>query len=527
MTINPYLQRILMKTLRFVCGFALLGIAAAFTLKPSALDTVSVEGGQVAGTLTADGSIHVFKGIPFAAPPVGERRWKVPQPVQPWSGVRQCDAFGPSPVQGKPSPFGPWSAEFLIPKEPISEDCLYLNVWSGAKAASERRPVLVWIYGGGFGSGGSGCAIYDGEATAKKGIVFVSINYRVGPFGFFAHPELTKESGHNASGNYGLMDQVAALQWVKKNIAAFGGDPNNVTVAGQSAGSMSVNCLVATPLAKNLFKKAIAESGASFANPYPSLQQAEEMGVKMAQSLGATSLADLRAKPADEILKKAQGRGPIIDGYVLPASIAAIFAEHKENNVALLTGWNEDEGMSMGKPKTAEEYRKQIQQQYGANAENILKYYPAETDADAARSQVRISRDMTFGAQNYTWANIASSAGKPVYVYRFTRKLPATGEYAHYGAFHTGEVAYAYDNLRFIDRQLRPLEPADDALAHTISTYWANFIKTGNPNGKGLPQWPAYSVTDKKIMMLGVPAGAEPLPDGPALDALFSAIRKK
>ncbi|WP_040761579.1 carboxylesterase/lipase family protein [Spirosoma panaciterrae] len=515
-----------MKPVLSLAFLTLFGIAA-FTSNHKEFDTVKVEGGQISGTLNKDGDVHIFRGIPFAAPPVGDLRWKAPQPVKPWSGVRQCNAFGASPMQGTPNPFGPWSAEFLIPKEPISEDCLYLNVWSGANSSSEKRPVLVWIYGGGFNSGGAGCAIYDGEATAKKGIIFVSANYRVGPFGFFAHPELTKESPHHASGNYGLMDQVAALQWVRKNIAQFGGDPNNVTIAGQSAGSMSVNCMVATPLAKGLFTKAIAESGASFATPHPTLQQGEEAGLKMAQALGASSLAELRAKPADEILKKAQGRGPIIDGYVLPASIPAIFAAGKENNVALLTGWNEDEGMSFGPPKHAEAYRKQIEQQYGDKAEQFLKYYPGGTDAEAASSQMKISRDMIFGAQNYTWANIASKQGKPVYVYRFTRKIPATGEYARYGAFHTGEVAYMYDNLNFIDHKLRPLEPIDGELSWYMSGSITNFIKTGDPNGKGLPHWPAYSAKDKQIMVFGDKTAAAQLPDEAALDFLFSIISKR
>ena len=490
-------------------------------------DAVRINGGVISGTSNPNGDVHIFRGVPFAAPPVGDLRWKAPQPVKAWTGVRKCDAFGPSPVQGTPNPFGPWSAEYLIPKNPISEDCLYLNVWSGAKSAREKRPVLVWIYGGGFNSGGSAVPIYDGEATAKKGVIFVSINYRVGPFGFFAHPELTKESAHHASGNYGLMDQIAALQWVKQNITQFGGDPTNVTIAGQSAGSMSVNCLVASPVAKGLFTKAIAESGASFANPYTSLQQAEEIGLKMAQSLGATSLAELRAKPAEDILKKAQGRGPIVDGYVLPQSISDIFAAGQENDVVLLTGWNEDEGMAFGQPKNAEAYRKQIQEQYGANAETLLRYYPASTDAEAAASQMKMSRDLTFGAQNYTWAMIQANHNKKVYVYRFTRKLPATGEYTRYGAFHTGEVAYAYDNLKFIDHQLRPLDSVDAQLASEMASYWANFIKTGNPNGKGLPQWPALSPKDKRVMDLGDKTGAKPLPDAAALDFIFTAMRKR
>lgn len=418
-----------------------------------------------------------------------------------------------------------WSAEFLIPKEPISEDCLYLNVWTGAKSSGEKQPVLVWIYGGGFNSGGSAVSIYDGEATAKKGVVFVSINYRVGPFGFFAHPELTSESGRNASGNYGLMDQLAALQWVQKNIAAFGGDPTNVTIAGQSAGSMSVNCLVASPLAKNLFKKAIAESGASFTTPHPTRQQAEESGLKAMQALGASSLAELRAKPADEILKKGQGiRGPIIDGYVLPESIASIFAARKQNDVALLTGWNENEGLMNGPIKNADAYKKQVQERYGPDAQTFLTFYPANSDAEAAASQLNVSRDMIFGVQNYAWATSQSKQGKQVFVYRFTRNVPATGEYVKYGAFHTGEVAYAYDNLAFIDR---PWEPVDHELARIMSAYWVNFIKSGNPNGKGLPNWPAYATATKPIMRLGSSVQSATLPDGAALDFLFTSMNKR
>ncbi|GAB3508103.1 carboxylesterase family protein [Spirosoma knui] len=522
-----------MKKASLSISLAAIGLVGFMAFAPltAELDTVNVTGGLVSGVVNKDGDVRSFKGIPFAAPPVGDLRWKAPQPVKPWSGVRACDQYGASPMQNSPNPFGPWSAEFLIPKEPISEDCLYLNVWTGsrltgAKSAKQRLPVLVWIYGGGFNSGGTGCAIYDGEATAKKGVIFVSANYRVGPFGFLSHPELTKESGHNASGNYGLLDQIAALQWVKQNIAQFGGDPNNVTIAGQSAGSMSVNALVASPLAKNLFNKAIAESGAGFSRRYASLQQAEEIGLKAMQTLGAASLAELRSKPADEILKKVQGRGPVIDGYVLPQPIADIFAAGKQNDVTLLTGWNQDEGMAFGKPKSADEFRKQLEQQYGADAQQLLQYYPASTDAEAAQSQNYLSRDMTFGAQNYTWANVASKQSKPVYVYRFTRKLPATGQYATYGAFHTGEVAYAYDNLKFIDHTLRPLDPTDTKLAHQISTYWANFIKTGNPNGNSLVKWPAYSTKDKQVMVLGDKVQAQPLVDAPSLDLLVSILSK-
>lgn len=490
----------------------------AFTVIPDASAPVQVTGGRVSGTLNKTGDIRIYRGIPFAAPPVGELRWKAPQPVKPWSGVRKCDAFGPSPMQGVPAPFSMWSEEFLIPKEPISEDCLYLNVWTGAKSSTAKQPVVVWIYGGGFASGGSAVPIYDGEATAKKGVVFVSINYRVGPFGFFAHPELTKESGHDASGNYGLMDQIAALQWVKQNIAAFGGDPDNVTIAGQSAGSMSVNCLVASPLGKGLFNKAIAESGASYGRNYPSRKEAEENGLNVMKSLGASSLAELRSKSANEILKNGQAlRGPIIDGYVLPKKISAILGAQQHNRVALLTGWNEDEGLLTGPIKNAADFRQQAEQQYGNHAAEFLTLYPASTDAEANQSQLKLARDQMFGMPTYIWASVQSEQSQPTYVYRFTRKVPATGEYVKYGAFHTGEVAYAYDNLKFINR---PWETVDRELASTMSTYWVNFIKTGNPNGSSLPKWPLYTLKKKEIMVFGKTLQAAFLADSAALNML-------
>jgi para-nitrobenzyl esterase len=492
-------------------------------------DTVSVAGGKISGTTNAAGDIHIFKGIPFAAAPVGDFRWRAPQPVQPWTGIKKCDAFGASPIQNSPVPFGPWSVEYLIPKEPISEDCLYLNVWTGAGSPKEKKPVLVWIYGGGFTSGGAGVPVYDGEAMAKKGIVFVSVNYRVGVFGFFAHPDLTKESGHHASGNYGLMDQIAGIQWVKKNISAFGGDPENMTIAGQSVGSMSVNCLVASPLCKGMFKRAIAESGASFLTgpegKTKNLKEAESDGVQFARSLQTNSIAELRKIPADELLKTPfAGRGPIIDGYLLPQSIAGIFAANKQNDVGLLTGWNEDDGVVFGKLKNADEMKAGAAQLYGADASRFLQLYPANNDAEAASSQADVSRDMIFGMQNYTWANLQADKSRyQVWLYRFTRRLPATGEYTIYGAFHTGEVAYAYDNLHFVTRC--PWEPADYTLAKTMSSYWANFAATGNPNRKDLPEWPAYNTKNFPTMMLGAEIKAESLPGREGLDFLIGHTR--
>ncbi len=518
-----------MKRRAFPFGYLLLvAVLNSFQFAAQASDTLRVEGGKISGTTSSDGRVSIYKGIPFAAPPVGDLRWKAPQPLKKWSGVLACEKFGPSPVQNEPAPFSMWSAEFLIPKTPIGEDCLYLNVWTDKQGkTTTKKPVVVWIYGGGFVSGGAGCAIYDGEATAKKGVVFVSINYRVGAFGFFAHPELTKESGKNASGNYGLMDQIAALKWVKKNIAQFGGDPDNVTIAGQSAGSMSVSCLVVSPQAKGLFHKAIAESGAGFGRAYPSLKQAEEGGSKSGQKLNATSLAALRKLPAEQILKSVfEFRGPIIDGFVLPEPISAIYAAGKQNPVTLLTGWNQNEN-AVEKPKTAAEFQSAYNQKLGPAAQTFFQLYPAETDEQAAHSQNELARDGSFGMQNYSWALAQSRQNKGAYLYRFTRKLPATGVYAHYGAFHTAEVAYAYDNLRFIDRALRPLDSTDDQIANVMSAYWVNFVKTGNPNGTGLPQWPAFNPNAPQMILLGNEIKAGPLTEQPALEFQIEQAAKR
>src|SRR3569833_50993 len=333
-------------------------------------EVINVDGGSISGVKNNAGDITSFKGVPFAAPPVGNLRWKAPQPVKAWTGVKKCNAFGASPMQGKPVPFGVYTKEFLIHDEPISEDCLYLNVWTKTVNAA-KKPVFVWIYGGGFVSGGAGVPIYDGEAMAKKGIVFVSINYRVGVFGFLAHPELTKESPEKASGNYALLDQIAALKWVKRNNPKLSGDPGNVTIAGQSAGSMSVNALVASPVAKGLFNKAIAESGSLMvANPAiksKTLHDAEEQGLKLASTLHTGSIADLRKIPAADLQKAPGGYSPIVDGYVLPQSIAQIFAENKENHVPLLIGWNADEGFT-GAILKKDAFIKMAHDKYGKDA---------------------------------------------------------------------------------------------------------------------------------------------------------------
>ena len=518
-----------MKSVKLIA--ACLTVATAlysFTLLPVAESddstVVKIETGLISGV--KNNEVVAYKGIPFALPPVNELRWRAPQPAKPWMGIRRCETFGPDPYQPAPKAISMWSEEFFIPATSTrSEDCLYLNVWTPAKSPKEKRPVVVWIYGGGFNSGGCDDPIYDGAATARKGVIFVSANYRVGLFGSFAHPDLTKESGYGASGNYGLLDQIAALKWVQKNIAAFGGDPDNVTIDGQSAGSMSVNCLMASPLAKNLFEKAIAESGAymvSATRGMRTLQEAEAQGVKSAQTLKATSIADLRNMPAEDIQKQLRGNfSPIVDGYVLPEPIPAIFAAGKQNKVTLLTGWNENEGMLSGSLRNAADFKKQSDDVYGANANDFYKYYPAGNEEEATASQYKLSKDIMFGIQNYTLANVESSSGAKVYMYRFTHKVPGTGIYEKLGAFHSGELVYSFNNLQYLHR---PWQPVDQELANTMSSYWVNFIASGNPNGKDLAHWPVYSVNENRIMILGDKPVSKDLPDKAALDLILTKM---
>ena len=487
---------------------------------------IKIDGGMISGVKSAAGDVVSFKGIPFAAPPVGQLRWKVPQPVEHWAGVKKCDVFGPSPMQAKPVPFGVYTKEFLIPEQPISEDCLYLNIWA-KNNTTPKKPVFVWIYGGGFTSGGTAVPIYDGEAMAKKGIIFVSINYRVGVFGFLTHPELTKESPDKASGNYALLDQIAALKWIKKNIANFGGDPGNVTIAGQSAGSMSVNCLVASPVAKGLFNKAIAESGSMMvSNPMLkslTLKDAEQQGVKLAAAVHANTMDELRKVPAADLIKVPGGYSPIVDGYVLPEPVAQIFAEGKENNVPLLTGWNADEGFVFNFNKK-DEFTKEAKEKYGKDAAEFLRYFPANTDEEAAHSQTKLSRDMIFAISGYKWAGWQSQKGKaPVYVYYFQHKLPATPDFEKYGAFHTGEVAYVMNNLKFLNR---PWKQADHLLANQMSAYWINFISNGNPNGKNLPAWSKYNKQQSPVMVFDDRAAQKGLPDKKELAFMLSKAEK-
>lgn len=490
----------MIKRFSFVFLLAVLFFACAKKENQSKLsiDLVSVEGGQISGKMDSSGQVKIFKGIPFAAAPLGDLRWKAPQPVQPWEGIRVCTENPPAPMQNPPVPFFAWSAEFLIPSEPISEDCLYLNIWTAAEKTDEKRPVMVWIYGGGFGSGGSTVPLYDGEELAKKGIVVVNINYRVGMLGFLAHPDLSAESPDQTSGNYGILDQIAALEWVKKNIKAFGGDPDNVTIAGQSAGAFSVNALVVSPKAKGLFHKAIAQSGGIFTRNnglVSGLKGAEERGKQLTDTLGI-SLVDLRKISADSLLKFSGRFGPVFDGKVLPGAKQA-FEEGRFSDVPLLTGWNADDRVSGNPPINPAEFIANAKKQYGGRAGEYLQLFPAKNDLELQETLKTIAV-LGFGFQNYTWASLQTEKGQQdAYLYYFTRVPP--GE-PNYGAFHSAEFSYALHTLRNWNK---PFEKADYELEKTMSDYWVNFVKTGNPNGEGLPEWPVFDPENPLVIELG------------------------
>lgn len=465
------------------------------------VNSLKTQDGVISGKLVGEDSIKTFMGIPFAAPPIGENRWREPQPVKPWEGIKVTVDNPPSAIQRPPVPFFAWSEEFLIPPAPISEDCLYLNVWTGAENQEEKRPVMVWIHGGGF-SGGSGTVpLYDGEELAKKGIVVVTINYRLGVFGFLASPELSENSSSGTSGNYAFLDQIAALMWVKNNIAAFGGDPDNVTIAGQSAGSMSVNVLVGSPLAKGLFNKAIAQSGAMFnfdgARGGIGKEVVEKGGEEFMQKLGVSSIDEMRMIPADSLLAAGGSFWPYKDDYVIPINFDEAFTSGASNAVKLLTGWNADDNVSFAGPQIPAQFQETAKQKYPDRYEEYLKFFPANSEEELEETQAVLS-EMMFGYQNFTWAKIQSElAPESSYLYHFTRVPP--GE-PNYGAFHSAEFSYSFHTLKYWNR---PFTEVDYKLEDAMSQYWVNFVKNGDPNGEGLPKWPAFSSDNPMLMELG------------------------
>jgi para-nitrobenzyl esterase len=487
----------------------ILLLAVALIVVPSALcalnDPVRVEQGLVSGTTGKSPDVRVYRGIPYAAPPVGDLRWKAPQPAASWTGVREAKEFSHACWQ---TPY-PAASIYQAKLPPLSEDCLYLNVWTAAKSSKDRLPVMVWIHGGGFTRGSGISDAYDGENFARKGVVLVTINYRLGIFGFFAHPALTAESGHHASGNYALLDQIAALAWVKKNIQAFGGDPDRVTIFGESAGSWAVNALMASPLAKGLFQRAIGESGGSF-SPMRTLAAAEKSGETFAGSMGASQdvLKVLRGKSAEEILKAGDApvTRPIVDGWVLPEDVASIFAKGNQNDVPLIVGSNADEGTTLapqGATMTAQAFTSGSQQRYGALTDAFLKIYPANSNEEAVSSFYSAYRDQTFGWEMRAWARAATATGHhAAYLYYFSHRPPGPNS-SRLRAFHASEIPYVFGNFFWPF----PWEDADRKLSATVSAYWVNFAKTGDPNGEGLPKWPAYSSAgDQALEINDVPS---------------------
>jgi para-nitrobenzyl esterase len=476
-----------------------LGLAAAIGVAVTAApEVVRVEGGQIAG-VSADG-VHAFKGIPYAAPPVGDLRWKPPQPAVPWSGVKAADTFGPQCVQTA----YPAGSVYTMEPAPQSEDCLYLNVWTAATAA-DKRPVMVWIHGGAWTRGSSSIATYDGAALARKGVVVVTVNYRLGPLGFLAHPELTAESPHHSSGNYAILDHIAALQWVQRNIAAFGGNPANITIFGESAGSWSVNATQATPLARGLFHRAIGESGAQFAR-IPRLADAEQGGLALAKAVGADSLKALRGVPADQLVAVAAFRSSInVDGWVLPDEVRTIYAQRKHNDVPVLVGSNANEWTTLSSaaafPRTVADFRKRIDAQFPGLAKEFDEAYPVKSDGDIAEVMLALGRDTTFSVEMRTWARMVTAGQRKAFLYQFTH-VPPGPEARTRGAYHASEIQYVFANLR---NPAFAYSGADHTLADAMSSYWVNFAKTGDPNGTGLPSWTAYNTSAESYLELGSP----------------------
>ena len=486
----------------------------------------SVTGGAVSGV--AEDGLSIFKGIPFAAPPTGDLRWKSPAPVTPWSSVRKADAFANACMQ-PPNSQGNTS--------PVSEDCLYLNVWTPAKSTTAKFPVIVWIHGGGFTGGSTSISMYDGTGFARKGVILVSLAYRLGPFGFMAHPELTHESRHG-SGAYGIEDLVAGLKWVQANIAAFGGDPGNVTIFGHSAGSAAVGFLAASPLSKGLFHRVIAMSGVSFTPlqtsaqdgfgmSIPALKTAEATGTAFLSKLGVKSIAEARALGADAV-QAATGGGltfrPVADGDVVSQDLYTLYEQGKFNDTPVLLGHTSDETLAFGgsKPVTPADFEAQIKAQFGAQADTILRAYPHATEGEAVRATRHVRNDTSFAWNMWTWAREQSKQGKgKVFSYYYNNHGPQAE-----GSGHGSDVPFAFQTLA----GRRTPSKEDLALSDVISSYYVNFATTGDPNGKGLPQWPAFTDKNQQVMVFDAAPSARTYPaleNVKAFDPYFERVRKE
>jgi len=502
---------------------------------------IKTENGVVEGLYDVKTGLHTYFGIPFAKPPVGELRWKAPQPPDNWSGVLKTQAFGPAPVQA--IVFGDMRSRGAG----MSEDCLYLNVWTPAKRDTKGLPVLVYFYGGGFVAGDGSEPRYDGASMAKKGIVVVTTNYRLNIFGFFAHPELSAEAPYKASGNYGLLDQNAALKWVQKNIAAFGGDPNKVTIAGESAGSISVSAQMASPLSKGLIAGAIGESGAAINPTMPPvpLAQAEKTGLEFAQKAGYATLAQLRTLSTREIFEiyvesKRFGFDTVIDNYFYPKSLSEIFRAKEQAQIPLLLGWNSAEipGMAfmMGMPYTEESYFKKVKEAYPADYEEVLKLYPHGTPREIELSATALASDRFIAYSTWKWFDLQrKNSDKPVYRYLYSRIRPPLVDQTMasglaggtvkkddnsaikmpeaVGAAHACEIEYCMGNLDLCREYAWTQD--DYKVSNTMLSYFANFIINGNPNAAGLPEWPAAAADDATppVMVIDVESKAVNAPE--------------
>ncbi len=504
-----------MKNLILFSAFLILVLGSCKSLEPG---QVKIENGILQGFF--EDGLTVFKGIPFAAPPVGDLRWRAPQPVNNWEGVKQATEFANAPMQGGNPPSGK------------SEDCLYLNIWTTAKSADEKLPVLVWIYGGGFSFGSTSEPVYDGAALAKKGVVLVSIAYRVGQLGFLAHPELSAENPQKVSGNYGLLDMIAGLKWIKKNIKEFGGNPDQVTIFGESAGGIAVSMLCASPLAKGLFHGAVSQSGGSFGPPrkttYPGenlkkLKDAEEEGIAYIEKSGVSSISELRKIKAQD-LPMGWGMGsawPIIDGYVIPDDQYKLYESGLYNDVPVLIGYNSDEGASFTREGSPEEYISGVKTRYGKFAEKLIEAYPVGKNT-IPKSARDLSRDAAFGWHTWSWARLQSETGKSkVFYYYFDQhpEYPEDSPRAGYGSPHGQDVAYVFQHL---DTNKIETTGSDLVISNAMGIYWTNFAKYGDPNGSDVPEWPAFSTKNPVVMYLGPTPYTGPVPSAGSLEVLNS-----
>ena len=497
----------------------------AMTAPWASAQTVRIDAGSLVG-VTADG-VTAFLGVPYAAPPVGDLRWRPPQAPIAWNAVRHAEAFAPACPQVGVS----------MPGEPApssDEDCLYLNVWSPGPMGA-GRPVMVWIPGGGYTNGSAALPLYWGDRLARRGVVVVTLNYRLGALGFLAHPELSAESGAASSGNYGLMDQLAALRWVQRNVAAFGGDPANVTVFGQSAGAMSISLLMASPQATGLFHRAIAQSGGVFEPiqlaPNYLLANAEQDGVAFARGLGAASIAELRALPAASLLAM-QDRvsHPVIEPVVLPRSPYEAYVVGSFADVPLLVGSNAEEARSLidVSATTAETFSADIQRAWGPLPPPLLAAYPFADDDQARTARLEFDRDLRFGWDMWAWARLHAEASRhPVYYYRFSHRPPfETGTVREdWGAGHFAELWYMFDHL---DQETWAWSEHDRRLADLMASYWVGFAHKGDPNDAGMPIWPAFKSDQQQLMDFGAEVRPAPAPGVSQLgifDAVYDSVR--